>query len=257
MDKLIIADKQFDSRLLIGTGKYSSARVMADAIKSSKTEIVTVALRRVDIENKDDDILAAIDTNKYLLLPNTSGARDADEAVRLGKLARAATGINWLKLEVAPDPYYLLPDPIETLKAAEILVKDNFVVLPYINADPVLAKKLEDIGTATVMPLASPIGSNQGLKTRAALEIIIAQSNIPVVIDAGLGLPSHAADAMEMGADAVLVNTAIATADSPAEMAKAFKLATQAGRKAFLAGAATSSKTASASSPLTGFLRNQ
>ena len=257
MDKLIIANKQFDSRLLIGTGKYPSVMAMTNAIKSSDTEIVTVALRRVDIENENDDILAAIDTNKYLLLPNTSGARDADEAIRLGKLARAATGINWLKLEVTPDPYYLLPDPIETLKAAEILVKDDFVVLPYINADPVLAKKLEDIGTATVMPLASPIGSNQGLKTRAALEIIIAQANIPVVVDAGLGLPSHAADAMEMGADAVLVNTAIATADSPADMAQAFKLATQAGRKAFLAGAATISKTAEASSPLTGFLRNQ
>ena len=257
MDKLTIADKQFDSRLLIGTGKFPSVKAMADAIKSSGTEIVTVALRRVNIEDKNDDILAAIDTNKYLLLPNTSGARDAEEAVRLAKLARAATGINWLKLEVTPDPYYLLPDPIETLKAAEILVKDNFIVLPYINADPVLAKKLEDIGTATVMPLASPIGSNQGLKTRAALEIIIAQSNVPVVVDAGLGLPSHAADAMEMGADAVLVNTAIATADCPADMAQAFKLATQAGRKAFLAGAAAESKTASASSPLTGFLRNQ
>jgi len=228
---------------------------MANAIKSSGTEIVTVALRRVDIENENDDILAAIDTNKYLLLPNTSGARDAAEAVRLAKLARAATGINWLKLEVTPDPYYLLPDPIETLKAAEILVKDGFVVLPYINADPVLAKKLEDVGTATVMPLASPIGSNQGLKTRAALEIIIAQANVPVVVDAGLGLPSHAADAMEMGADAVLVNTAIATANLPADMAQAFKLATQAGRKAYLAGTATSSKTATASSPLTGFLR--
>ena len=255
MDKLIIADKQFDSRLLIGTGKFPSAKAMADAIKSSGTQIVTVALRRVDIEDKNDDILAAIDTNKYLLLPNTSGARDAEEAVRLAKLARAATGINWLKLEVTPDPYYLLPDPIETLKAAEILVKENFVVLPYINADPVLAKKLEDVGTPAVMPLASPIGSNQGLKTRSALEIIIAQSNVPVIVDAGLGLPSHAADAMEIGADAVLVNTAIATAKAPAEMAQAFKLATAAGRKAFLAGAAAANKTASPSSPLTGFLR--
>ncbi len=257
MDKLVIADRQFDSRLLVGTGKFASCEVMADALEKSGTEIVTVALRRVDIENKDDDMLRAIDVEKYLLLPNTSGARDANEAVRLSKLARAATGISWVKLEVTPDPYYLLPDPVETLKAAEILVKDGFTVLPYINADPILAKRLEDAGTATVMPLASPIGSNQGLKTRAALEIIIEQANVPVVVDAGLGLPSHAADAMEMGADAVLVNTAIATAAEPREMAKAFKLAVEAGRKAYKAGAATADKQASASSPLTGFLRDK
>ncbi len=257
MDKLTIADKQFNSRLLIGTGKFASNQLMAQAIEASDTEIVTVALRRVDIENENDDMLSAIDRKKYLLLPNTSGARDAAEAVRLAKLARAATGINWLKLEVTPDPYYLLPDPVETLKAAEILVKDNFVVLPYINADPVLCKKLEDVGAATVMPLASPIGSNQGLKTRASLEIIIEQSNVPVVVDAGLGLPSHAADAMEMGADAVLVNTAIATADDPCQMAQAFKLATQAGRAAFLSGPGSVGKHADASSPLTGFLRDQ
>ncbi len=257
MDKLIIADRSFNSRLLVGTGKFASCEIMAEAIARSGTEIVTVALRRVDIENENDDILSAIDRSRYLLLPNTSGARDAEEAVRLAKLARAATGINWVKLEVTPDPYYLLPDPIETLKAAEILVKDNFVVLPYINADPVLAKKLEDAGTATVMPLASPIGSNQGLKARAALEIIIEQANIPVVIDAGLGLPSHAADAMEMGADAVLVNTAIATANDPPAMAQAFKLAVEAGRTAYLSGAAAETKKASASSPLTGFLRNE
>lgn len=257
MDKLVIANREFDSRLLIGTGKFSSCELMAEAIDKSGSEIVTVALRRVDINNKNDDMLSAIDLNKYLLLPNTSGARDADEAVRLSKLARAATGINWVKLEVTPDPYYLLPDPIETLKAAEILVKDGFIVLPYINADPILAKKLEDVGTATVMPLASPIGSNQGITTRAAIEIIIEQSNIPVVVDAGLGLPSHAADAMEMGADAVLVNTAIATANDPAEMAEAFKLAVKAGRMAFQSGFASSSKKASASSPLTGFLRNE
>ena len=257
MDKLIIADKSFNSRLLIGTGKFASCRLMADAIKKSGTEIVTVALRRVDIENENDDMLHVIDRSKYLLLPNTSGARDAEEAVRLAKLARAATGINWLKLEVTPDPYYLLPDPVETLKAADILVKDSFVVLPYINADPILAKKLEDVGTATVMPLASPIGSNQGLKTRASLEIIIEQANVPVVVDAGLGLPSHAAEAMEMGADAVLVNTAIATADNPAEMAEAFKLAVEAGRIAFKSGRPAERKTASASSPLTGFLRDE
>ena len=257
MDTLIIANKSFDSRLLVGTGKFASCELMTEAIEKSGTEIVTVALRRVDIENENDDMLSAIDRNKYLLLPNTSGARNAEEAVRLSKLARAATEINWVKLEVTPDPYYLLPDPVETLKAAEILVKDDFVVLPYINADPILAKKLEDAGTATVMPLASPIGSNQGLKTRPALEIIIEQANVPVVVDAGLGLPSHAADAMEIGADAVLVNTAIATAADPPEMAAAFKLAVEAGRMAYESGMPSAGTRASASSPLTGFLREK
>lgn len=257
MDKMFIAGKTFDSRLLIGTGKFASCELMASAIEESAAEIVTVALRRIDIENENDDMLSAIDRSRYLLLPNTSGARNAEEAIRLAKLARAATGINWLKLEVTPDPYYLLPDPVETLKAAEILVAEGFVVLPYINADPILARKLEDVGTATVMPLASPIGSNQGLKTRAALEIIIAQANIPVVVDAGLGLPSHAADAMEMGADAVLVNTAIATAADPIKMAKAFKLAVEAGRIAFKSGPGAADKMAKASSPITGFLRDE
>lgn len=256
MDKLIIADREFDSRLFIGTGKYSSNQVMAESIAASKTQMVTVALRRVDIENENDDMLAAIDRNKYLLLPNTSGARNAAEAIRLAKLARAASGINWLKLEVTPDPYYLLPDGTETLKAAEELVKDGFIVLPYINADPILAKKLQDVGTATVMPLASPIGSNQGLKTRAAIEIIIKQATVPVVVDAGLGLPSHAAEAMEMGADAVLVNTAIAAAGDPVLMAKAFKQAVRAGRRGYLAGKAAVTTEANASSPLTGFLRD-
>jgi thiazole synthase len=256
MDELIIAEKAFNSRLLIGTGKFAASTLMAAAIDASGADIVTVALRRVDIENENDDMLAAIDRSRYLLLANTSGARDAGEAVRLARLARAATGINWLKLEVTPDPYYLLPDPVETLKAAEILVSDGFIVLPYINADPILAKKLEDAGTATVMPLASPIGSNQGLKTRAALEIIIEQANVPVVVDAGLGLPSHAADAMEMGADAVLVNTAIATAVDPIEMARAFKLAVEAGRIAFKSGPRAARPKATASSPLTGFLRD-
>jgi thiazole synthase len=256
MDKLVIAGREFDSRLLVGTGKFASPDIMAEALKASGAEIVTVALRRVDIDNENDDTLAAIDRRRYLLLPNTSGARDAGEAVRLARLARAATGINWLKLEVTPDPYYLLPDPVETLKAAEILVKEGFVVLPYINADPILSKRLEDVGAATVMPLASPIGSNQGLKTRASLEIIIEQANIPVIVDAGLGLPSHAADAMEMGADAVLVNTAIATADDPVRMAEAFKLAVEAGRIAYESGPAAAGKRASASSPLTGFLRD-
>jgi len=255
MDKLVIAGREFSSRLLVGTGKFASSQIMAKALERSGTEIVTVALRRVDIENGDDDMLRVIDRDKYLLLPNTSGARNAEEAIRLSKLARAATGINWIKLEITPDPYYLLPDPVETLRAAEILVKDGFIVLPYINADPILSKRLEDIGATTVMPLASPIGSNQGLKNRAAIEIIIEQSNVPVVVDAGLGLPSHAADAMEMGSDAVLVNTAIATANDPCRMAKAFKLAVEAGRMAYISGPALASKMASSSSPLTGFLR--
>lgn len=256
-DTLKIAGREFASRLFIGTGKFASNQIMAAAIESSGAQIVTVALRRVDIDNANDDMLAAIDRDKYLLVPNTSGARDASEAVRLGKLARAATGINWLKLEVTPDPYYLLPDGTETLKAAEILVAEGFVVLPYINADPILAKKLQDIGTATVMPLGSPIGSNRGLKTKAAIEIIIAQATVPVVVDAGLGMPSHAAEAMELGADAVLVNTAIATAADPVAMATAFKKATQAGREGYLSGPAGESRTARASSPLTGFLRDE
>lgn len=255
MDKLTIAGREFDSRLLVGTGKFASPQVMAQALAASGAEIVTVALRRVDIDNPADDTLREIDRERFLLLPNTSGARSAEEAVRLSRLARAATGINWVKLEVTPDPYYLLPCPVETLKAAEILVKEGFVVLPYINADPILAKRLEDVGTATVMPLGSPIGSNQGLKTRASLEIIVEQSNIPVIVDAGLGLPSHAAEAMEMGADAVLINTAIATAGDPVEMATAFKLAVEAGRRAFEAGPRAPLRNAEASSPLTGFLR--
>ncbi len=256
MDKLIIAGREFQSRLLVGTGKFASPKVMAAAVAACESEIVTVALRRVDIENPSDDTLAEIDRDKLLLLPNTSGARNAEEAVRLARLARAATDIHWVKLEVTPDPYYLLPDPIETLKAAETLVKEGFIVLPYINADPVLARRLEDAGTATVMPLGSPIGSNRGLKTRAAVEIIIKQANIPVVVDAGLGLPSHAAEAMEMGADAVLVNTAIATAGDPIDMALAFKLGVEAGRRAYLSGPRAPIQQAEASSPLTGFLRD-
>ena len=254
-DSLIIAGRPFSSRLLMGTGKFSSNNVMQKAIETSGSEIVTVALRRVDLENPDDDLMNAIDTSRYLLLPNTSGARDAQEAVRLARLARAAGCEPWVKLEVTPDPHYLLPDPIETLKAAEILVKDGFVVLPYIHADPILAKRLEDIGTATVMPLGSPIGSKQGIKTRESIEIIIEMANVPVVVDAGLGAPSHAAEAMEMGADAVLVNTAIAVAADPALMAQAFKKGVKAGREAFLAGISTPQKAAAASSPLTGFLR--
>jgi len=240
----------------MGTGKFPSNDIMKDALAASGTEIVTVALRRADLSNPNDNIIGAIDTNRYLLLPNTSGARDADEAVRLARIARAAGCKPWVKLEITPDPYYLLPDPVETLKAAEILVKEGFVVLPYINADPILAKRLEDAGTATVMPLGAPIGTNRGLKTADSIRIIIEQVQIPVVVDAGLGAPSHAAEAMEMGADAVLVNTAIAVASDPIGMARAFKLGVEAGFTAYTAGLGKEKIQAEASSPLTGFLRN-
>lgn len=256
MDNLVIAGRSFRSRLMIGTGKFSSNQAMVSAMESSGCEIVTVALRRVDLANPQDSMLQHIDQNRYLLLPNTSGARDAEEAVRLARLARAAGCEPWVKLEVTPDPYYLLPDPVETLKAAEILVKDGFIVLPYMPADPVLAKRLEEVGTATVMPLGSPIGTNRGLKTRDHLAIIIEQAKIPVVVDAGLGAPSHAAEAMEMGADAVLVNTALADTPNPAAMAGAFAKGVQAGREAFMAGLGNQRQHAEASSPLTGFLRN-
>jgi len=252
---LKIADKAFTSRLLVGTGKFPSNHILKDALLASETEIVTVAMRRVDLDSKIENVLEAVDRNKYLLLPNTSGARTAEEAIRLARLAKAGGAGNWLKLEVTPDPNYLLPDPIETLKAAEILVKEGFIVLPYINADPILAKRLEEVGVATVMPLGSPIGSHQGIKTKELIEIIIEQANIPVIVDAGLGAPSHAAQAMEMGADAVLVNTAIAIASDPTKMAEAFKLAVCAGRQAYEVGVRNPQNTASASSPLTGFLR--
>ena len=252
--QLTIAKHELKSRLLVGTGKFSSTEVMKAAIDATETSMVTVALRRVDLDNEQDDMLGAIDRSKYILLPNTSGARNADEAVRLARLARAAGCGEWIKLEVTPDPRYLLPDPIETLKAAEILVKEGFIVLPYINADPVLAKYLEEAGTATVMPLGAPIGSNRGIRTKDSIRIIIENANVPVVVDAGLGAPSHAAEAMEMGADAVLVNTAIAVADDPVKMATAFKLAVEAGRIAYESGLGEVKATASASSPLTGFL---
>ena len=258
--KLKIADREFTSRLLLGTGKFSSNEAMSAALEASGTEMVTVALRRADLSGKKDpfaNILEFIDPKKYLLLPNTSGAMNAEEAVRLARLAAPPGLPKWVKLEIHPDPRYLLPDPIETLKAAEILVKEGFTVLPYINADPVLAKRLQDIGTATVMPLGSPIGSNRGIETRAQIEIIIEQATVPVVVDAGLGAPSQAAEAMEMGADAVLVNTAIAIASIPVRMADAFKKAVEAGRDAFETGLATQRITAEPSSPLTGFLRSQ
>ena len=257
MDQLTINAEPFRSRLFVGTGKFSSPSVMAEAIEASGTEMVTVALRRVDVNNPRDSTLSALDFSKYRLLPNTSGARDAAEAVRLAKMARVATRTNWVKLEVTPDPNYLLPDPVETLKAAEELVAPGFVVLPYINADPILAKRLEEAGCATVMPLAAPIGSNRGLRTRDQIGIIIEQAGIPVVVDAGLGMPSHAAEAIEIGANAVLVNTAIAIAEDPVRMASAFKLAVEASEKDRQACPGGESRLARASSPLTGFLHEE
>jgi thiazole synthase len=251
----VIAGRTFSSRLIVGTGKFGSFDVMRQAIEASGTEIVTVALRRVDLDaTGGPDILEFIDPARCLLLPNTSGAMDAEEAVRLARLARAAGMPTWIKLEVTPEPKYLLPDPVETLQAAERLVREGFTVLPYINADPVLAKRLEDVGCATVMPLGSWIGSNQGLRTRDAVRIIVEQATVPVVVDAGLGAPSHAAEAMELGADAVLVNTAIAVAADPVEMARAFRQGVEAGRRARLAGLGAVLAESEASSPLTGFL---
>ena len=252
---LVIAGREFQSRLMVGTGKFSSPLAMRDALEASGAEIVTVALRRADLSGQRDpfaNILEFIDGEKYLLLPNTSGAMNAEEAVRLARLAVAAGLPKWVKLEIHPDPRYLLPDPIETLKAAEILVKEGFIVLPYINADPVLAKRLQDVGTATVMPLGSPIGSNRGIQTRDQIRIIIEQATVPVVVDAGIGAPSHAAEAMELGADAALVNTAIAS--DPNRMAIAFKMAVEAGRAAYEMGLGETSETAHATSPLTAFL---
>jgi thiazole synthase len=242
---------------MVGTGKFSSHEMMREALEASGAEIVTVALRRADLSGKHDpyaNILEFIDPERYLLLPNTSGAMNAEEAVRLARLAVAAGLPKWVKLEIHPDPTYLLPDPIETLKAAEILVKEGFVVLPYINADPVLAKRLQEVGTATVMPLGAPIGTNRGLTTRDQLRIIIEQATVPVVIDAGIGAPSHAAEAMELGADAVLVNTAMAVATDPRRMARAFAMAVQAGREAYEIGVPSMRFTADATSPLTAFL---
>jgi thiazole synthase len=254
---LKIADRTFRSRLILGTGKFPSPESMRDALAASGTEMVTVALRRADLSGKKDpyaNILEFIDPKKYLILPNTSGAMNAEEAVRLSRLAAAAGLPKWIKLEIHPDPRYLLPDPVETFKAAEILVKEGFTVLPYINADPVLAKRLQEVGCATVMPLGSPIGSNRGVETRAQIRIIIEQATVPVVVDAGLGAPSHAAEAMELGADAVLINTAIAIASDANRMARAFAQAVEAGRSAYELGLGPSSEMAQATSPLTGFL---
>jgi thiazole synthase len=254
MQKLVLGDKTFSSRLFTGTGKFSSNELMQQAIIESGSELTTVALKRIEIEDKEDDMLKHIMNKGVHLLPNTSGVRNAKEAVFAAQLAREALETNWLKLEIHPDPKYLLPDGEETLKAAEELVKLGFIVLPYVNADPVLCKKLEEAGTSAVMPLGSPIGSNNGLRTIDFLKIIIEQSNIPVVVDAGIGSPSDAALALEIGADAVLVNTAIAVSSNPVEMAKAFRLAVEAGRMAYEAKLAEKSLKAEASSPLTSFL---
>lgn len=251
---LSIANKEFSSRLFTGTGKFSSLALMEESLLASGSELVTVALKRVHLHEQTDDILSHLTNPQFNLLPNTSGVRNAKEAVFAAQLAREALETNWLKLEIHPDPKYLLPDAIETLKAAEELVKLGFVVLPYIHADPVLCKRLEEVGVAAVMPLGSPIGTNKGLKTIDFLEIIIEQSNVPVVVDAGIGSPSDAAKAMELGADAVLVNTAIAVSENPVQMAKAFKMAVEAGRMAYEARLAPKTSHAIASSPLTGFL---
>ena len=255
--KLTIADRSFESRLLVGTGKFANHSLMRSALEASGTQIVTVALRRADLSGAHDpfaDILEYIDPKRYLLLPNTSGAMTAEEAVRLARLAASAGLPKWTKLEIHPDPHYLLPDPIETLKAAEQLVREGFVVLPYINADPVLAKRLQEVGTATVMPLGSPIGSNGGIQTRDQIRIIVDQATVPVVVDAGIGVPSHAAEAMELGADAVLVNTAIAIAADPEGMADAFRKAVEAGRAAYEIGLPERSSKAVATSPLAAYL---
>jgi len=251
MKPLKIADKIFKSRLFLGTGKFSSGAALESAISASGTELVTCALKRVDPENPSDDILSAIGDSATVML-NTSGARDAQEAIKIAKFAKAA-GMKWLKLEIHPDPNYLLPDPVETLKAAEEIVKEGLIVLPYINADPVLAKRLEDVGVHAVMPLGSPIGTNQGIKTRSMIEIIIEQALVPVIVDAGIGMPSHAAEAIEMGADAVLINTAIASADNPSMMAEAFAEAIIAAEKAVDAGAPSIGVSANASSPMNIF----
>ena len=256
MDKLVIAGKEFSSRLFLGTGKFDSNQLMEDSILASGTEMVTVAMKRIELEDKEDDMMKHIIHPHIQLLPNTSGVRNAKEAVFAAQMAREAFGTNWLKLEIHPDPRYLLPDSIETLKATEELVKLGFIVLPYCQADPVLCKHLQDAGAATVMPLGAPIGTNKGLQTRDFLKIIIEQATVPVIVDAGIGAPSHAAEAMELGASACLVNTAVAVAGDPVAMAKAFKKAVECGREAYLAGLGTQATgfEAEASSPLTSFL---
>lgn len=253
-DLLRLKDYTFTSRLIIGTGKFASISVMCEAIKASETQLVTVALKRFNIGKEDDLLSPLTQLQNIFLVPNTSGARNADEAVRAALLGRELTSSPFVKLEIHPDPYYLMPDPIETFEAAKILVNEKFIVLPYINADLVLAKRLEEVGCAAVMPLGAPIGSGRGLQTYAMIELIISQCNLPVIVDAGLRAPSEAATAMEIGCSAVLVNTAIAVSRNPVAMAKAFADAVKAGRQAFKAGLMTKRKLAEATSPLTSFL---
>ncbi len=254
-DSLVIGGRSFSSRLFAGTGKFSSGETMGACLAASGTELVTVALKRVRLDAGEDAILSHLNEERYQLMPNTSGARTAEEAVLAARLGREALATNWVKVEIHPDPKYLMPDPVETLRACEELAKDDFIVLPYVHADPVLCKRLEEVGVAAVMPLGSPIGSNRGLKAKAFLEIIIEQSALPVVVDAGIGSPSHAAEAMEMGADAVLVNTALAVAKDPVRMGEAFRKAVEAGRTARLAGLGAALGRAEPSSPLTAFLQ--
>ncbi len=254
MKALTVGNQTFNSRLFTGTGKFSNNQLMKSALEASESELVTVALKRVEVNNKEDLLLDQLNHPRINLLPNTSGVRSAKEAVFAAQLAREALETNFIKLEIHPDPKYLMPDPVETLKATEELAKLGFVVMPYIHADPVLCKRLEEVGTSAVMPLGSPIGSNKGLKTIDFLEIIIEQAKVPVVVDAGIGAPSDAAKAMEIGADAVLVNTAIAVSENPVEMAIAFKMAVEAGRMAYEAKLASPTVHAVASSPLTSFL---
>ncbi len=254
-ERFHLGGQEFGSRLIMGTGKFASPEILKHVLDAAGCDIVTVAIRRIDIEAEQDPFIRIISPENFLFLPNTSGARTAEEAIRLAEIARFSGVSDWVKLEISPEPNHLMPDPIETLKAAEILVKKGFKVMPYIHADPILAKRLEDVGCVSVMPLGSPIGTNMGLETRAFLRLIIEQSSIPVIVDAGIGAPSHACEAMELGADAILVNTAIAAAKHPVHMAKAFALAIQTGRMAYLAGLGGVSSTANASSPLTGFLR--
>ncbi|MDE6010182.1 MAG: thiazole synthase [Muribaculaceae bacterium] len=256
-DLLNIGPREFSSRLFVGTGKFPSSEIMLQAILASGSEMITVAMKRVNMMNEaTDDMLTHINRERVQLLPNTSGVRDAEEAILAARMSREIFRTPFIKLEIHPDPRYLMPDPVETLKATEVLAAEGFVVLPYIQADPVLCKRLEEAGSAAVMPLGAPIGTNRGLLTRDLIRIIIEQSNIPVIVDAGLGAPSHAAEAMEMGADAVLVNTAIAVADDPVLMAKAFRKGVEAGREAYLAGLGATSVTAQATSPLTSFLND-
>ncbi|MFI3320789.1 MAG: thiazole synthase [Rikenellaceae bacterium] len=256
MKKLIIGGVEFGSRLFMGTGKFLSNDLMRRSIEASGCQMVTMAIKRIDTQNQEDDMLQHITIDGIQLLPNTSGARTAEEAIFAAQLTREAFGTSFLKLEIHPDPRHLLPDPIETLKATEELVKMGFTVLPYCSADPVLCRHLESAGAAAVMPLGAPIGTNRGLRTKDFLELIIEQSNVPVVVDAGIGAPSHAAQAMEMGADAVLVNTAIAVANDPVAMAQAFKMAVEAGHMAYEAGVAAEQFSAQATSPLTAFLND-